>query len=229
MHLRSLQLTNYRNFRRLSLTLNDEPTIIQADNGQGKTNLLEAVELLATTKSTRAGTDRELIHWAVASPADQLAAAEAFGRVNAVVAHPRGETKAEVILRVLEASEDGGSSVSKGFRVNGLPRRALEFVGEINVVAFSPEDVDLVGGSPSGRRRYLDVMNGQMSGRYLRALQRYNKVLTQRNQLLRQIREQGGGQDSTLPVWDQELATTGAYVFQERARSVNGLAAFARN
>ena len=229
MYLRSLQLTNYRNFRRLALTLDDQPTIIQADNAQGKTNLLEAVELLATTKSARAGSDRELIHWAVASPVDDLAAAEAFGRISAVVAHPGGETKADVVIRVLEGSADdgAGASVSKSFRVNGLPRRALEFVGEINVVSFSPEDVALVGGPPAGRRRYLDVTNGQMSGRYLRALQRYNKVLVQRNQLLRQMREHGGGQDHTLPVWDQELATTGAFILQERARSVTGLAVFA--
>jgi DNA replication and repair protein RecF len=225
--LRSLQLTNYRNFRRLALTLGDEPTIIQADNAQGKTNLLEAVELLATTKSSRAGTDRELIHWAVASSTDEVSAAEAFGRISGVVADARGETKAEVVLRLLDGSDDGaGPSVSKSFRLNGLPRRALEFVGEINVVSFSPEDVALVAGPPAGRRRYLDVTNGQMSGRYLRALQRFNKVLTQRNQLLRQIREQGG-QGQTLPVWEQELATNGAYIFQERARSINGLNAFA--
>jgi DNA replication and repair protein RecF len=228
VHLKSLQLTNYRNFRRLALTLGDEPTIIQADNAQGKTNLLEAVELLATTKSSRAGSDRELVHWAVASPSDELAAAEAFGRINAVVAHPRGETKAEVVLRLFEAAEDGtGPNVSKSFRVNGVPRRALEFVGEINVVSFSPEDVELVAGPPSGRRRYLDISNGQMSGRYLRALQRYNKVLVQRNQLLRQIREQGGGTGATLPVWDQELATNGAFILQERQRSATALATFA--
>jgi DNA replication and repair protein RecF len=227
VHLSSLQLTNYRNFRRLALTLGDEPTIIQADNAQGKTNLLEAVELLATTKSSRAGSDRELVHWAVTAGGDALSAAEAFGRISAVVAQPRGETKADVVLRVLEAGEDGVTpSVSKGFRINGLPRRALEFVGEINVVSFSPEDVELVAGAPAGRRRYLDVTNGQMSRRYLRALQRYNKVLVQRNQLLRQIREHGG-QDYTLPVWDQELATNGAFILQERARSVAGLAAFA--
>ncbi len=225
--MRSLQLTNYRNFRRLALTLGDEPTIIHADNAQGKTNLLEAIELLATTKSSRAGSDRELIHWAVVSPSDEVSAAEAFGRISAVVVGTRGETKADVVLRLLEGSEDAaGPSVSKSFRVNGVPRRALEFVGEINVVSFSPEDVDLVAGAPAGRRRYLDVTNGQMNGRYLRALQRYNKVLVQRNQLLRQIRERGG-QDHTLPVWDQELATNGAFIFQERTRSVNGLAAFA--
>ena len=228
MYLRSLQLTNYRNFRRLALTLRDEPTIIQADNAQGKTNLLEAVELLATTKSPRAGSDRELIHWAVGSPHDAVEAAEAFGRISGVVAHPRGETKADIVLRLLDSGDDGaGSSVSKSFRLNGLPRRAIEFVGQINVVSFSPEDVELVAGPPAGRRRYLDVTNSQMNGRYLRALQRYNKVLTQRNQLLRQIREQGSAHATTLSVWDQELATNGALIFQERARSVAGLAAFA--
>jgi DNA replication and repair protein RecF len=227
MYLRSLHLTNYRNFRRLALNLGDEPTIIQADNAQGKTNLLEAIELLATTKSSRAGSDRELIHWAVTSQTEEVSAAEAFGRISAVVANLRGETKADVVLRLLDGGDDGlGPGVSKSFRVNGLPRRALEFVGEINVVSFSPEDVDLVAGPPAGRRRYLDVTNGQMSSRYLRALQRFNKVLTQRNQLLRQVREQGQ-HGQTLPVWDQELATNGAYIFQERARSIAGLNAFA--
>jgi DNA replication and repair protein RecF len=225
VYLRSLQLTNYRSFRRLSLNLADGPTIIQGENAQGKTNLLEAVELLATGKSARAGSDRELIHWAVAANAAD--SGPAFARINAVVAHPRGETHADVLLRLSDPADDGTQPIaSKTFRVNGIPRRALEFVGEINVVAFSPEDVDLVAGSPSGRRRYLDITNGQMSGRYLRSLQRFNKVLVQRNQLLRQSRELGRT-DPSLQAWDEELTTHGGFILQERARSVRALAGHA--
>jgi len=229
VYLRSLQLTNYRNFRRLALTLEDGPTIIQGENAQGKSNLLEAIELLATTKSVRAGTDRELIHWAVldGESGNGLGRAEPFARVSAVVTHERGELHADIFLRVIDSADDAsGPSVSKTFRLNGLPRRALEFIGEVNVVSFSPEDVPLVAGPPVGRRRYLDITNAQMSARYLRALQRYSKVLVQRNHLLRQLRELGRA-DPSLGVWDQELATNGAFLLQERARSVEALSQFA--
>ncbi len=227
MFLRSLQLANYRNFRRLALTLEDGPTVIEAQNAQGKTNLLEAIELLSTTKSSRAGTDRELIHWSVLGGKENgVSELEAFGRINAVVGQERGDTRAEVILRVIEGDNGAAPAVSKAFRINGLPRRALEFVGEINVVSFSPEDVSLVDGSPSGRRRYLDIMNSQMSSRYLRSLQRYGKVLAQRNSLLRHSRE-SGRLDPSLSVWDEELASNGAFLFQERARSVSELAVYA--
>ncbi|MPZ15216.1 MAG: DNA replication/repair protein RecF [Chloroflexi bacterium] len=224
VYLRSLQLTNYRNFRRLALSLDDGPTVIQAENAQGKTNLLEAIELLATTKSARASSDRELIHWgAIRANGDGLALAEPFARVSAVVAQRDGETRAEAIIRLIESTEDAATpGASKTFRINGLPRRAVEFVGETNVVSFSPDDVALVAGAPSGRRRYLDVTNAQMSSRYLRTLQRYTKVLLQRNQLLRQVRDRGRP-DPSLSVWDQELATDGAYLLHERARSVQAL------
>jgi DNA replication and repair protein RecF len=224
VHLRSLQLINYRNFRRLSLTLGDGPTVIVGENAQGKSNLVEAIELLATTKSVRAGTDRELVNWAVAQPSpDGLPIAEPFARISAVVARERAELHADVLLRLSEATDEGGNpTVSKVFRLNGLPRRALEFVGEINVVSFSPEDVTLVAGPPSGRRRYLDITNTQMSARYVRTLQRYGKVVEQRNSLLRTLRESGQTGPS-LVVWNQELATNAAFLVQERARSVHEL------
>ncbi|MEA2639219.1 MAG: replication and repair protein RecF [Chloroflexota bacterium] len=227
MYLRSLQLTNYRNFRRFALTLSDGPTVIQGANAQGKTNLLEAIELLATTKSARAGSDRELIRWGTLDgQVDGVTPPEPFARIAAGVSRTQGDVKAEVLIRAVDAPDDAAASVSKVFRINGMPRRALEFVGEINVISFSPEDVDLVAGSPSGRRRYLDITNAQMSPRYLRTLQRYGKVLLQRNSLLRQARERGTP-DPSLAVWDDELATNGAYIVLARAASVAGLSAFA--
>jgi DNA replication and repair protein RecF len=223
--LKSLRLTNFRSYRRLALELDAGPTVIQGENAQGKTNLLEAIELLATGKSSRASTERELIHWEVLR--NPAAAHEAFARISATVTHERGDIQADIVLRASEtASTESAPTVAKSFRINGLARRALDFIGEINVVAFSPADVDLVGGPPAGRRRYLDVMNAQMSRRYLRTLQRFNKVLTQRNFLLRQIRERGRP-DSSLAVWDEELAGNAAYIFQERARSVRALNGFA--
>jgi DNA replication and repair protein RecF len=221
VYLRSLRLTNFRNFRRLALDLTDGPSVIQGDNAQGKTNLLEAIELLATGKSSRASTERELIHWDVLK--DPAGAYESFARVSAAVGHERGEIHADILLRAIDSTaSDGAPTVAKTFRLNGLPRRALDFIGEINVVAFAPTDVDLVAGSPAGRRRYLDVMNAQMSRRYLRSLQRFNKVLVQRNFLLRQIRERNKP-DPSLAVWDEELAGSAAFLFQERARAVRAL------
>lgn len=225
MHLRSLTLTNYRNFRQLALTLDDGPTVIQGENGEGKTNLLEAVELLATTKSARSGSDRELIHWAVQGQQNGIGPGDAFARISAVVAHEGRDSRADVLLRLsLDAEDETTPAVSKAFRLNGAPRRAVDFVGQINVVSFSPDDVALVGGSPGGRRRYLDVTNAQMSRRYLRALQRYNKVLLQRNHLLRQMRETGRV-DPSLGVWNEELAENGAFLVLERARTVAELSA----
>lgn len=225
MYLHTFRLANFRNFRRLALELSDGLTVVQGDNGQGKTNLLEAIELLATGKSVRASTERELIHWdAVRTPAGPH---ESFARISATVEHEHGALHADILLRAGEPSEAGAApAVTKSFRLNGLPRRALDFIGEINIVAFAPMDVDLVAGPPAGRRRYLDVMNAQLSRRYLRQLQRFNKVLLQRNSLLRQIRERNRP-DPSLSVWDEELAGCAAYLFQERARSVQALNRFA--
>jgi len=224
VYVRSLQLTNYRNFRRFALTLDDGPTVIVGGNAQGKTNLLESLELLATAKSARAGADRELVRWdALAGEEDGIAPPEPFARIGAAVERGNGEVKAEVLIRALDAGEQAsGPAVSKTFRINGAPRRALEFIGEINVVSFSPEDVELVAGSPGGRRRYLDITNAQMSSRYLRALQRYNKVLLQRNALLRVVRDRGVV-DSSLAVWDQEIARSGSFIMMTRSASVSAL------
>ena len=224
VHVRSLDLTNYRNFRRLALTLEEGPTIIQADNAQGKTNLLEAVELLATTKSSRAGSDRELIHWdALKGGDDSPASFGRFARISAVVARESGDLRVEVVIRPAEPSENGvGPAAVKLLRLNGLARRAVDFIGQVNVVSFAPADVLLVAGPPHGRRRYLDVTNSQMNSRYLRALQRYTKVLAQRNHLLRHMREERRI-DPSLAVWDEELAGSGAVLVEERARSVVAL------
>ncbi len=226
MYLRSLELTNFRNFRHAELELQDGLTVLVGDNGQGKTNLLEAVELLATARSTRSTSDRELINWDALSP-QSGDPPEAFARIRAAVVREPRELRADVLVRA-ETSDrsDASRAVSKTFRVNGVPRRAMEFVGTINVVAFSPLDVALVDGSPSGRRHYLDVMNCQASRRYLYSLQRYQKLLLQRNHLLRQSRGRGPD-EASLAVWTRELISEGAFLVLERARAVGELTSLA--
>ena len=219
MFLRSIELTNFRSFRRAEIELGDGPTVIVGDNGQGKTNLLEAIELLATAKSARAGSDRELINWRALTEVE-VPLPEPFARIRAVVTRGSRELRAEILVRTAENGTDSeGSAASKVFRLNGLPKRALEFVGAINVVAFAPLDVALVDGGPSGRRRHLDVMNSQASSHYLRELQRYQKVLLQRNHLLREARGRGVD-ESTLGAWTDQLITVGSFLMLERARAL---------
>lgn len=224
MYLRSLELMNFRNFRRAAVELAEGPTVILGDNGQGKSNLLEAIELLATAKSARAGSDRELIHWAALSGAADVLP-EQFARIRAAVLRNDHETRAEVLIRPL-AGDGDGPAASKTFRLNGVARRALEFVGAINVVAFSPLDVALVAGPPAGRRRYLDVMISQFNSRYLYGLQRYQKVLLQRNHLLKQLKGRRA-EESGLSVWSEQLVAEGAFLILERARAVRDLTGLA--
>jgi DNA replication and repair protein RecF len=214
MWLKRLALTNFRSYVRLGLELPPGIVVFHGANGQGKTNLLEAVHVLATTKSARAGSDRELVNW--------LARGEptAFARIAASVGRADGEVHVDLILRAEsdgEATNGSGPTISKQIRVGGLPRRAVEYVGTVNAVLFSPEDVTLVGGPPAGRRRYLDITLSQVNSRYLRALQRYNKLLLQRNHLLRQVRDRRQP-PALLEPWDAELVTSGSYLVAERGR-----------
>src|SRR5215207_6660590 len=219
MWLKRLALTNFRSYARLGLDLPPGVVVLHGANGQGKTNLLEAVYVLATTKSPRAGGDRELVSW------QALPEATAFARVAASIGRADGEVHVDLLLRVEgdgEATNGTAPTISKQIRVGGLPRRAVEYVGTVNAVLFSPEDVALVGGPPSGRRRYLDITLSQVNPRYLRALQRYNKVLMQRNHLLRQVRDRRQPA-ALLEAWDAELVTSGSYLVAERWRLLGAL------
>jgi len=219
MWLKRLALTHFRSYSRLGLELPPGVVVLHGANGQGKTNLLEAVYVLATTKSPRAGGDRELVSW------QALSEPTAFARVAASIGRADGEVHVDLLLRLEgdgEATNGNGPTISKQIRVGGLPRRAVEYVGTVNAVLFSPEDVALVGGPPSGRRRYLDITVSQVNPRYLRALQRYNKVLMQRNHLLRQVRDRRQPV-ALLEPWDTELATSGAYLVAERERLLAAL------
>jgi DNA replication and repair protein RecF len=227
MRLTHLALQHFRNYERLSLDLGPGVTVFHGDNGQGKTNLLEAIYFLATTRSPRSGSDRELI--SLAERSEPIA----FARLEARVQREDGELHVEMLLRLAptEASANGrgpSSHIVKTIRVNGLPSRAAQLVGQVNVVYFAPEDVALVSGAPSGRRRYLDITNSQVSPIYLRTLQRYQRVLLQRNTLLRQVRERRQPRE-LLDFWTGELATNGSFVVAQRLRMLGAIDDVARH
>jgi DNA replication and repair protein RecF len=213
-----LSLVNFRNYVRLDLDLASEAVVVVGENAQGKSNLLEALYCLATTKSFRAGSDRELINW-YAGGGDL-----AYARLGAQVVRRSGPLKLEVVVSEGARREGPGNApVSKRFKVNGLPKRAFDVIGLVTVVHFAPQDVDLVAGPPTNRRRYLDITIAQVDSRYVRALAHYGKVLLQRNHLLRRVRDRQARADQ-LAFWDAELVNSGAYVMLRRLETVARLA-----
>ncbi|MCO6450083.1 MAG: DNA replication/repair protein RecF [Caldilineales bacterium] len=212
MHLQRLSLTNYRNYARLELNLPPGLSIVQGENAQGKSNLLEAITVLATSRSPRSGSDTELVNW-LAQESDLP-----FARLSAEL--KKGERLERVDITLLPAKGNGG--FRKQVRINGAPRRALDLVGLMPVVLFRPEDVDLVSGSPSVRRRYLDIALCQMDPPYCRALNEYNKTVEQRNALLRNL-QNGGNAGEQLRFWDDKLAETGSLIIAQRYRLIKDL------
>ena len=205
--------------------------LIEGENGHGKSNLVEALYLLAIGKSLRATTERELVRWQ-APPAT-----ETYTHVVAAVEHDSGTTRVQVDFRssppVEVTAQPQGESppaghVQKYVRVNGAPRRASDLVGELPAVLFTAQDLDLVFGSPSVRRRYLDIMLSQLDRRYLRAAQRYQRVIAQRNQVLKAIAERRAKPDE-LEFWNGQASETGGYMMAARAGTVAALSPLAEN
>ena len=226
MHLARLNLVNFRSFRRLEAELPSGPSLVIGANAQGKTTILEAIYLLAIAKSFRAENEREVVNWEAASTLEQAA-------VDGLVETDEGRMRIIVgyqpHLRA-RAGASGGTpvhSVRKEVRVDGVRRTAAELVGLMNVVLFSAEDIRLVQGSPSVRRRYLDILISQASPAYLRALQRYQKVLHQRNQLLKLIRERRA-RGSEMEFWDEQLVEWGSLIVRQRVQTMAVLAESAR-
>jgi DNA replication and repair protein RecF len=222
MWLSQLRLVNFRNYRGLRLEPRPGVLLFSGRNGQGKTNLLEAVYVLATTRSPRTGVERELLSWRAPEDADLAAVTPPFARLDARVRRLGGEIHLELTFEG-ERPNNGGQptvtgntgAVTRSIKVNGLSTRATGLVGQLPVVYFSPGDVDLAGGSPAGRRQYLNLALSQASSTHLRALQRYNRVLLQRNQVLRLVRERRQP-PAALEPWTEQMLTWGAQILHER-------------
>jgi DNA replication and repair protein RecF len=216
MRIESLSLTNFRNYARLEMDFPGHTVLLQGDNAQGKTNLLEAIYYLATTRSPHAGAEHELVNW--------LAENQDLPHARLVAQVRKGDSslRIEITLVRTQSSRANSPRYRKHIKVNGVNKRALDLIGQVNVVLFLPEDIDLVGGSPSGRRRYLDATLCQIDPRYCRILQKYNRVLTQRNHLLRTLREREGGLNQLL-FWDRSLVENGAYLVARRQEAISEL------
>jgi DNA replication and repair protein RecF len=223
MHVTSLSMRDFRNYERLDLKLEPGITLFYGPNAAGKTTILEALFYLATTRSPRAGTARELVRW----EAQGDIGVPPFARLVCEVRRNDGPVRLEVIVQ--RRTDDDGQLVGAStttVRVDRKAVRALDLVGNLRVVLFTPADLTLVTGAPSERRRYLDVTLSQLDGRYVRTLSHYNKVVQQRNSLLRSWREGRRplrAVNDEIGFWNRELALSGSYVLRERLRAVADL------
>jgi DNA replication and repair protein RecF len=223
MYLQRLRLTNFRNYEALDLTLKPGLSIFQGRNAQGKSNLMESIALLATSRSFRAGGERETVRWGAPGH---------FARVDAQLERHAGPLGVEIVIAdpkptapgATRRSDESGAfqpppALRKRIKINGTPRRAMDLLGKVSVVLFAPPDLDLVIGTPQYRRHYLDVTLCQVNSRYYHALGQFQKVQAQRAALLRRIRD---NQDDprSLSFWDEQFVTLGSTLMLERARLV---------
>ena len=221
MHITRLSLTNFRNYGRLELDFPTGPILVHGNNAQGKTNLLEAVYYLATTKSPHADQDQQMINWV----AMQTEEAVIVGRLVAHVATNQGEKTIEMRL-IYERSQslgNGKGSFRREALVDKRKVRLMDLLGHVRTVLFLPEDVQLITGPPRQRRRYLDITLCQVDAHYCRTLSNYNKVLEQRNALLRQVVE-GLGSREMIPIYTDKLVQLGSQILLRRAKFVDELA-----
>ena len=207
MHLAHLSLTNFRNYVRCDLDFSSPITVVLGANAQGKTNLLEAIHYLATSQSPRTRSDRELINWLANEDHPPFARLEA--RVEG----------SDILREMSVVLLNDGERLQKEIRINGVKRRTLDLVGQLKVVLFMPEDIDLIAGSPDARRRYLDAAISQLDRRYARSLLDYDRVLVQRNSLLRQLRDHRG-HPQQLEFWDERLTDQGSQIVATRVATV---------
>lgn len=215
MRVRSLSLENFRNYARLEIEWPDRPVLLVGGNAQGKTTLLEAIYYLATGRSPLTAVDRQLINWA----AEREGLAYTHLRAEVV---QRQRVREISMALALTANANGNVRLQKSIRVDRQPRRLRDLTGCLNVVLFLPQDVDLVAGSPAGRRDYLDATLSQVDAAYAAALDTYMETLRQRNALLRHLAEEGGDPTQLDPL-DERLAQSGVVVAQGRRRLVADL------
>lgn len=197
MFLQKIALTNFRNFEKLNLDFADV-TLLIGDNAQGKSNILESIYFLATTKPLRVERDSQLIK-----------TGKDFSFLSAQVDQP------EVKLEIGISADVKTGQLIKRLKVNGIPRRVLDYLGSLAVVSFAPEDINLVSGSPALRRWHIDLTLAQVDRAYKRALTEYSEVITSRNRILKKIKE-GLGRVDELEFWNGKACEQGRFVTERR-------------
>lgn len=216
MKIDHLSLTNFRNYARLEFSPPaDRPVVLVGDNAQGKTSALEAIFYLATSTSPYTTSDRQLIHWRTEN--DPIP----FARLSAEIGGANGAYHKLDITLMLDMTA-GTARFKKAIKLNNVDKRVMDVVGMLNVVLFLPRDLSLVEGSPSDRRRFMDGTLRQVDIDYMLALSEYDKILPQRNALLKRIAEKRANAVE-LEFWDEQLAANGAVIIAGRQRFLRAL------
>lgn len=203
MIIKSIELSNFRNYDSLNINFDTGTNILYGDNAQGKTNILEAAYMSGTTKSHKGSRDKEMIRF----EGDEA-------HIRTMVLKNSKEYQIDMHLR---------KKGSKGVAVNKIPiKKASELFGILNIVFFSPEDLNIIKNGPGERRRFIDFELCQLDKIYLSDLTRYNKILAQRNKLLKDICYNSALLD-TLQVWDMQLVEYGRRIISKRKEFVADL------
>lgn len=203
MIIKSMKLKNFRNYENLEIIFDRKTNILYGDNAQGKTNVLEAAYLSGTTKSHKGCKDRDMIKF------DQDES-----HICTVVCKDDRDYQIDMHLR---------KNKSKGVAINQIPiKKASELFGILNIVFFSPEDLNIIKNGPAERRRFIDFELCQLDKIYMSDLSHYNKTLMQRNHLLKDIYYRPDLKD-TLPVWDMQLLDYGRKIIKKRKQFVDEL------
>ncbi|MGP4107796.1 DNA replication/repair protein RecF [Virgibacillus sp. L01] len=196
MHIEHLQLKNYRNYDHLEVSFDDKINVIIGENAQGKTNLMEAIYVLAFTKSHRTPREKELIQWE-----------QEYARIEGRITKRKQSFPLEIIL----------STKGKKAKLNRIEQKKLsDYIGALNVVMFAPEDLTLVKGPPQIRRRFIDMELGQIQPRYIYHLGQYQKILKQRNHLLKQMQRREKQDRTMLHVLTEQLIEHAATLLERR-------------
>ncbi len=203
MIIRSLELADFRNYENISIEFDHGTNILYGDNAQGKTNILEAIYLAATTKSHRGTKDKDIIRFGCEE-----------GHIRVLLNKKEVDTKLDIHLR---------KSKTKGIAIDSKRiKKASELLGLINVVFFSPEDLGIVKSGPGERRRFTDMELCQLDDFYLYNLNNYNKIVNQRNALLKDLFFNPSLKE-TISIWDSQLVSFGSKVIERRRSFVDQL------
>lgn len=221
MRLLHLSLTNFRNYARLELDFPPGIVLLRGDNAQGKTNLLEAIYYLSRMHSPRTSVDRELVNWLAWK--EDLPFARLVAQIEA--GEQRDQIELSLVQNSISSTEGNAIGVRKHVRVNGAQKRASDVIGLLNAVLFLPQDINLVDGPPQLRRQYLDDIISQTDPQYYRELQLYSRVLTQRNYLLKSLKNREYD-EAQLQFWDQRLVQHGTYLIVRRQQVIQQLDEF---
>ena len=203
MFIESIELLNYRNYKQLHMDFHSGTNVLYGDNAQGKTNILEAVYVCSTTKSHKGSKDKEIVRFG-----------EEESHIKMTVRRDGIPYRIDMHLK---------KNRTKGVAVNGVPiKKASELFGIVNVIFFSPEDLNIIKNGPAERRRFLDLELCQLNKVYVYDLVQYNRVVVQRNKLLKEM-DSDPSLKETLNIWDSQLVRFGSELIRLRTRFVEEL------